>query len=203
MHSLYLYMATLQTQFTRLTNWPCHKRLILKHWATYTEELWYRYSHFPPRKTLLLMAVETKENYCQPTTVVKYKEETEDISVFWHTSLSLTFTLPIALSALNPIQKTLCKLQKLHLQLHLSYPSPRSSQELVSLSLPSEALNAKMFLKYRQQIHLIEVHITKYRSGILSVTVKVENPTYIGLNTSRKSRLDLMNQRRMMLIHYF
>lgn len=65
-------------------------------------------SHFPPREILLLMAVESKENDCQPPTVIKYKEETEDSSAFWHTSLSLTFTLLTAFSAPNLSQKP-CK----------------------------------------------------------------------------------------------
>lgn len=96
--------------------------------------------------------------------------------------------LPFALSALNPSQKEPCKnLQKPHLQLHLSYPSPRSSQGLVSLLLLSEALNVKMFLKYQKQTRLTEVHITKYKLEILSIMVKVQNPTYMGTNTSSRT----------------
>lgn len=50
-------------------------------------------SLFPPREILLLMAVESKENDCQPTIVIKYMEETEDIkSLLAH--LSPTYLYP-------------------------------------------------------------------------------------------------------------
>lgn len=62
-------------------------------------------SHLPPREILLLMAVKSKENDCQPTTqVIKHKEETEAINAFWHTSLSLTLTL-CTFSSKPPVKK--------------------------------------------------------------------------------------------------
>lgn len=61
--------------------------------------------------------------------------------------LSLTFTLPIAISAVNISQKALEKLQKLRLQLYLRHPSLKSSYELLGLLLSSEVLNAEKFLR--------------------------------------------------------
>lgn len=88
-------------------------------------------SHFPPREILLLMAVQSQGNNCQPTTqkihkVIKYKEETEETSAFWHTSLSPTFTLSIALSALNPSENPV-KTGETPFTSTFSYPSPWSS----------------------------------------------------------------------------
>lgn len=38
------------------------------------------------------------------------------------------------------------------------------------------------------------MHIAQQKSGILSITVKVQNPTYVGTNTGGRRWLDLMNQ---------